>query len=233
MRTSQGAPYLESSATTLDELIGVVTAERFASQRFAFSLSTLLTVQVPGVAEVIRRELGTGGVLLVAAGLIVAARRRSLAAGLVFAAAGGMLVMVVNLQGDTNGFITPVMALVWPIAGYGLDATARWLQSFRLVVGVEALGRAVPSLRRIRLNLGHGLLAAAMAMPIASLYANYAAADQSGNTDQARVLRAMFAQLPDRGAVVAEDYFLDSALQYPDLYRRGRDARHLASGILG
>ena len=214
LRTYQGAPYLESSATSLRELVGVVTAERFANQRFAFSLSTLLTVQVPEVAAVIRRELGTAGVLLVGAGLFAAARRRSLAAGLVFAAAVGMLVMVVNLRGDTNGFITPAMALLWPLAGYGIDATAQWLQSFRVVLGVEAIGRAVPSLRSIRLNLGHGLLAAAMAMPIASLYANYAAADQSGNTDQARVLRSMFAQLPDRAAVVAEDYFLDSALQY-------------------
>ena len=234
MRTNQGAPYLESSATSLRELVGVVTAERFANQRFAFSLSTLLTVQVPEVAAVIWRELGTAGVLLLGAGLFAAARRRSMAAGLVFAAAVGMLVMVVNLRGDTNGFITPAMALLWPLAGYGLDAIARWLQSFRVVLGVEAISRAVPSLRSIRLNLGHGLLAAAMAMPIASLYANYAAADQSGNTDQARVLRSMFAQLPDRAAVVAEDYFLDSALQYPDLYRRGGfEAQHLPSGIRG
>ncbi len=147
-----------------------MTAERFADQRFAFSLSTLLTVQVPEVATVIRREFGISGVLLVGAGLIAAARRRSLEAGLVFAAAVGMLVMVVNLRGDTNGFITPAMALLWPLAGYGIDAAAQWLQSFRLVLGVEAPGRTVPSLRSIRLNLGHGLLAAAMAMPIASLY---------------------------------------------------------------
>ena len=89
-----------------------MTAERFANQRFAFSLSTLSTVQVPAVATVIGRELGIGGVLLVGAGLIAAARRRSLAAGLVFAAAVGMLVMVVNLRGDTNGFITPAMTLL-------------------------------------------------------------------------------------------------------------------------
>jgi hypothetical protein len=214
LRTYQGAPYLESSATSLRELVGVVTAERFADQRFAFSLSTLIAVQVPGVATVIGRELGISGVLLVGSGLIAAARRRSLGAGLVFTAAVGMLAMVVNLRGDTNGFITPAMTLLWPLAGYGLDATARRLQSLRLVLGLEALGRAVPSLRSIRLNLGHGLLAAAMAIPISSLVANYSAADQSRNTDQARVLRAMYTQLPDRSAVVAEDYFLDSALQY-------------------
>ena len=133
--------------------------------------------------------------LLLAAGLIAAARRGSLTAGLVCRAAGGMLVMVVNLRGDINGFITPVMALLWPIAGYGLDATARGCSPSVWSLRVEALGRSLPSLRGIRLNVGYGLLAAAMAIPITNLFANYAAADQSGKygsgTCAARDVRAV------------------------------------------
>ena len=232
VRTYQGASYLESSATSLRELVGVITAERFADQRFAFSLQTLLTVQVPEVATVIGRELGVGGVLLVGAGLIAAARRRHLEAGLVVSAAAGMLGVVVNLRGDTNGFITPVMALLWPVAGYGIDAVARVLRRFRLVLGVDKTGPSPPPLRSVRINFGSAVLAAAAVVPLANLAANYAEADQSAKTAQAAFLRAMFVQLPARAAVVADSYFFDSALQYLIFTRRSRAGkRHRPPGV--
>jgi hypothetical protein len=214
VRTYQGAPYLESGAKSLGELVGVMTAERFADDRFAFSLSTLLTVQVPETATVIGRELGVGGVLLLGAGLVAAAYGRSLGAALVVSAAAGMFAMVVNLRGDTNGFITPVVTLLWPVAGYGLDAAGRLLRSFRLILGIDIVGRAVPSLRGVSLHVGTMLLAGALVIPVTNLLANYALVDQSRQTGHAQFFRTMFAQLPQRAAVVAEDYFVESSLQY-------------------
>ncbi len=57
VRTNQEAPYLESRASSLRELIGVVTAERYAGQRFAFSPWVLLTDHLPAIASVIGHEL--------------------------------------------------------------------------------------------------------------------------------------------------------------------------------
>src|SRR4029078_10458148 len=52
VRTQQEAPYLESRASSLGELIGVMTAERYAGQRFAFSPRVLLTEHLPAIATV-------------------------------------------------------------------------------------------------------------------------------------------------------------------------------------
>src|SRR5258705_4264283 len=41
VRTHQGAPYLESNARSISDLIGVMTARRFAAKRFAFTPTVL------------------------------------------------------------------------------------------------------------------------------------------------------------------------------------------------
>ncbi len=51
-------------------------------------------------------------------------------------------------------------------------------------------------------------------MPVVNLRANYAAADQSHKTEESRLYRALFEQLPHGAAVVSQDYSVDSALQY-------------------
>ncbi|MEO8078618.1 MAG: hypothetical protein ABI818_20000, partial [Acidobacteriota bacterium] len=105
---------------------------------------------------------------------------------------------VVNLSGDVKGFITPVMVLVWPIAGLGVDALSRWLTSPR-------------TLRR---TAGALALAAAAAMPISNLATNYHDSNHSGDTADARLLRGVYHQLPDRAAIVVENYFYDMGLHY-------------------
>lgn len=198
VRSRQGAPYLESRASSLSELVDIVTAKRFADQRFAFGPSVLLTVQVPAVASVCHRELGTAGVLLLVTGLIAAVRRRSAEAGLVIGGAAGMLAMVMNLSGDLAGFITPVTVFLWPLTALGVSAIVQFLQSRRTAGPV----------------LGTVALLTTAAMPLANLAANYSNADQSGEYAAARFLRRVYAQLPDRAGVVVEDYWNAMALQY-------------------
>lgn len=198
LRTLQGAPYLESRASSLPELVSVVTAERYAGERFAFGPSALLTVQIPTVASAIGHELGTAGLLALCAGLIAAVFKRSAGAALLVGAACGMLAMVVNLSGDVKGFITPVMVLLWPLAGLGFDAIWRWLESPRM----------------LRPNLGILAVIAAAATPFANFVGNYKDADHSGDTANARLLRGVYRQLPDRAAVVAENYWYDMGLHY-------------------
>ena len=62
LRTSQAAPYLESSAMSVTELVGIVTAERFAEQRFAFSPADLFGYQIPTVSSFIGVDLTPLGV---------------------------------------------------------------------------------------------------------------------------------------------------------------------------
>ena len=198
VRTRQNAPYLESRATSLSELVAVVTAQRFAAQRFAFSAPELFGDHIPAVMMTIGRELGLVGMATWVLGAIVTVRTRNGDAALVAGAAGGMLAMVVNLEGDLRGFITPVMPCIWPLAALGLEGLAR---------GVESLRGG----RRL-----HGALAAVAAAAIASpnFIRNYHDADQSGHVNEARFLRAVYGWLPDRAGIVVEDYWSDMALQY-------------------
>jgi Protein O-mannosyl-transferase TMEM260-like len=191
LRTNQGAPFLESRATTLSELAEVLTAKRFASQRFAFGPSALLTIQLPGVVSAIRTDVGVICALLCGLGLVAAVYRRQLGVGLIGGAACGLIAMILNLSGDTAGFITPTLPLVWSVAGLGLDAIARPLGWFGTIA-----------------------LVAAMALPVANLATNYRVADQRANSVEARFYREFFPRLPDKAAFVGDEYVSESMFDY-------------------
>ncbi|HET7696104.1 MAG TPA: DUF2723 domain-containing protein [Vicinamibacterales bacterium] len=195
-RTRQEAPYVEVRATSASDLLGVVTAERFADQRFAFGPAVLLTEHLPAVSALIAREFGAAGTIGFAIGAIGIVRSAN--AALVLGAAAGMLAMVVNISGDLKGFITPVMVLLWPFAAVGANAAAGYVRSIRRAGSVAAAA----------------VLGLAALMPLANLAANYDAADQSQHTADGRFLRTVLRQLPERAAVVAEDYWSDMAWRY-------------------
>jgi hypothetical protein len=197
VRSLQGAPYLESRAGSLSALLRVVRAEDFADKRFAFGLSTLFAEQVPAVGSVIGHELGIAGVALFAVGLIAAWRQRNASAGLVTGAAVGTLAMIVNLAGDFQGFITPLVIFLWPIAALGVDAVRAFVATRGLRAGAPAVAIGLAAM-----------------MPAANVFANYRDADRSDQTEQGRYFRSLYAQLPEGAAVIAEDYFFDMALRY-------------------
>jgi hypothetical protein len=195
IRTRQQAPYLEVRASRVVDLVGVVTAERFAGQRFAFGPVVLLTDHLPALMTLIAKELGIVGSILFLVGLIATFRCADRL--LVFGAAVGMLAMVLNISGDLKGFITPLMVLLWPFTALGLDVIAdriRPMRGGRLTAGV--------------------VVAAGVILPVSNVVSNYKEADQSGQVEDARFLRAMFRQLPDAARFVAQDYWSDMALHY-------------------
>jgi hypothetical protein len=230
LRTVQGAPYLESRASSLRDLIGVVTAERFAGQRFAFGPWVLLTDHVPALASVIGRELGMAGVLLLAAGIASAIRSRNSGTALLAGSAAGMLGMVLNISGDLSGFITPVMVFLWPMAALGVDAVARGLRTLLRARSVPMTDEAVRprSSDYTRLVAGVVGVTVAAVMPLANVAVNYRDADQSDQTGPARFFQSAFRQLPDRAGVVAEDYFYDMAIHYMLLTGEGGSRRGIA-----
>ena len=54
-------------------------------------------------------------------------------------------------------------------------------------------------------------------MPAVNVARNFRDSDQSGNTAPARFFHAVFAQLPNRADVIAEDYFYDMGIRYMTL----------------
>ena len=150
-----------------------MTAERYAGQRFAFSPWVLLTDHLPAIASVIGRELRLPGVLLIVVGLLFAMRQRSGGVALLAGCAAGLLFMVLNLEGDLNGFVTPVMVLLWPIAALGVTAVARTL-------GGSPATRVIAAAATLLL---------AGVLPIVNLAANYREADQSSHTGPSRFFR--------------------------------------------
>ena len=196
IRSRQEAPYLESRAYSFSDLVGIVTAQRFAEKRFAFGPSALITRQIPAVARVVRDEMGTVGVLLLGIGVIAAIRRRDSAGILVAGVAGGLFLMVMEVEGDLAGFITPMMVFLWPLAALGIQ---------------EVVDVCPPSSRKV--NTRAVLLAGAAALPLAGLLTNYTVSNQS-HSKEGPFLRAVYSQLPDNAGIVAEAYWHRMALSY-------------------
>lgn len=194
LRTHQGASYLESRAESARDLVGIIRADRYAEQRFAFTAKEVLLTNVPAVARLIAVEFMPVGLACFLAGVAAALWRRSASAALLLGAAAGMLAMIVNMEGDLKGFITPVVVLLWPVAAFGLE-------SVHVMTGRSAKAGFVAG-------------AIALSLPIVGIAVNYRAADQSGQTTVARFLRQTYANLPDRAAIIAEDYFYDMAHEY-------------------
>ena len=187
VRTRQDASYLESRADSARELIGIIRADRFSEQRFAFTPSEVLRTNVPAVVRVIAVELMFPGLAGLIAGIVATILRRSGRAALVLGSAAGMFVMVANMSGDLKGFITPIVILLWPLAAFGLESACRLFVS-RL--GSAKLAAPVTT-------------AIALAMPVTAITANYREADQSGQTEIAGFMRSTYAHLPDRAAIVS------------------------------
>ena len=198
VRTRHGASYLESRADSARELIGIIRADRFSEQRFAFRPSEVLRTKMPAVVRVIAVELMFPGLACLLAGIVATILRRSARAALVLGSAAGMFVMVANMSGDLKGFITPIVILLWPLAAFGLESACRLFASRQ---GTAKLAGPVTT-------------AVALAMPVVTVTANYREADQSGQTEIADFIRSTYAHLPDRAAIVAEDYFYDMAHEY-------------------
>ncbi len=124
LRTLQQAPYIEASATTLDELVAVVTARRYAGQMWTFDLPTLMHVRVPMVASLIYREAGPLAAALLVPGVYRLMRYRIREAVLLLLGIAGVLVVTLDVDADAEGFLLPAFVLMWPVVGVGIHALA-------------------------------------------------------------------------------------------------------------
>lgn len=210
VRTWQGAPYLEARATNLTELWAVMTARRFAHEIGAFTVPQLLEVRLPQIWGLIAGEFGVVGLALVGLGtiLLVAQRRRE--AILLVLGALGVAALTTNMSSNEDrGFLLPTFVLLWPVAGVGLD----WV--FRQV------GRAP------RAVASAATIAIAVTLPAMQVVRNYQVNDRHADTFETVYFDALFAALPQRAAIVNDEYILNQLTLYKLLGEEAAGTRQI------
>jgi hypothetical protein len=184
--------YVESRATTVAALIDVMTGGQFRDRLFAFGWRTVVFDRLPFLFErVIASEMTLPALGAAALGAVWLLRRRLPEALLLLLGMGAILGFAINYSVvDTPVFVIPAILVLWIAAGVGVEQLARW--------GTR-LGRWAGSV----------LPAAALVVPAWLLGANLTGNDQSREYASAMYLDALFGVLPDRTALVHEDFLID------------------------
>lgn len=198
VRTVQQAPYLESRAHNLSDLVNVMRGRQFDSISFSDPLAVVATRRAPAVLKVVGAETGAAGVALAVTGMVLLLARRRRAGGLLVGACAGQLVLL-SLLGDVSigPIALPAVALVWVLAGCGADAVRRAIQAY--APAWFALGAV---------TAGAGAMALLMAI------GHYPSNNLRNDTYYTDYMRLLFEQLPPSAVIVAEDYTLDNMVEY-------------------
>jgi hypothetical protein len=208
VRTIQQAPYLEARASSFAELIAVVTARRYAYQMWVFDVPTLLSTRVPAVMALVRSELTWVGVALLVPGVVWFLRHRHREAVLLALGFAGMLVVTLNVDADTEGFMVPAFVMLWPFAGFGVHA----------IVSLRPCQRWRPLATTAGLVLLCGLVTA-------EVRANYRVNDHHRRTFEDRYFSALFRVLPDKAVIANDEYVLNQLVFYKLLGERAAGTR--------
>lgn len=194
IRTMQGAPYLEARADTIRGVFDIIIARDVSWARFYQAQSAVAAIEVPMLLNGLRIHMGTISIVLVAIAIAIGIKRRNQEVLLIFGAAAGTLGMIANLWGDVVGFITPVCVQLWPLAALGLQWLITMWRSES--VALTAAGTV------------------AMLLPAVNFVGNRAAIDALRTPGEGPGVRALYAKLPARSAIVAENYWLARLVNY-------------------
>ena len=194
IRTMQGAPYLEARATTIMGIFDVIIARDVSWARFYQAQSAVAAIELPMLLNGIRVNMGTIPIVLALIAIAIGIWKKNAEVLLIFGAAAGTLGMIANLWGDVVGFITPVCVQLWPLAAFGLQAVAT-----RLSANPKVLAAA-------------GVIA--MIAPVTNVIANRPRIELLRTPGEGPGVRAIYAQLPARSAIVAENYWLARLVNY-------------------
>lgn len=206
LRTLQNAPYVEARATNASELLDVMRASRFSYQVFAFSPYQLFADRLPFLWSLCLIELNPFGMLCVFVGLGAMIVRRAAEGVLLVLGAAGILFLTLNVDADVEGFMVPAFALLWIVAGVGLETV------WRLASRFGRYGSAIA-------------MAAAIALPAWQLARNYRVNDHHRRTYEIRYLDALFDRLESRTAIVREAYAIDQLVLYKLIGERAGGGR--------
>jgi Protein of unknown function (DUF2723) len=203
IRTMQGAPYLEARATTIMGVFDVIIARDVSWARFYQAQSTVAEIEVPMLLNGIRVNMGTIPILLVALAIGIGIWKKRADVLVVFGAAAGTLFMISNLWGDVVGFITPVCVQLWPLAALGAQLA---VQQANRPTGEQA------NRRTGQLLTAAGALA--MIVPVTNAITIGPRIELLREPGEGPGVRALYSHLPQRSALVAENYWLARLINY-------------------
>jgi hypothetical protein len=198
LRSNQPDAYLESRATTLSELLRVMLAGQFSDRLFAFSWRTVLFDRVPWlVGGVLTPELTVPGLVLACAGVVWLLRFRIEEALLLLTGGAAVLTFALNYSVvDTPVFLIPVVLVLWIAAAVGAEWATRVAERFSSA------------------RVSTAAAALALLLPAWQVAHNFAPTDRSRDTSDAVHLDRLFEALPDRAALVSEDFTIDRMLMF-------------------
>ena len=194
IRTMQGAPYLEARATTVMGVFDVIIARDVSWARFYQAQSAVAAIEVPMLLNGIRVNMGTVPLLLAVIAIGIGVWKKRADVLLIFGAAAGTLAMIANLWGDVVGFITPVCVQLWPLAALGMQILAA-----RISASPSALVAAD---------------VVALIAPVTNVIGNLPRIEALRTPGEGPGVRALYAKLPARSALVAENYWLARLVNY-------------------
>ena len=200
VRSLDPGAYVESRATTVAELIDVMMAGQFRDRLFTFSWRAILFDRLPFLFErVIIPELTWPALAAAVVGACWLLRRRLPAALLLLSGTAAILAFAVNYSVvDTPVFVIPAILVLWIAAAVGAEQAARVVESLERRVSVVRGWRAAAL-----------IAATTLLVPAWLLADNFAASDRSRETTSATYLDALFDALPERSALVHEDFLVD------------------------
>jgi hypothetical protein len=208
VRSLRPDAYVESRATTLGELANVMLAGQFRERLFAFGWRDVLLERVPALGTLVVQELTPVGLALAGAGVLWLVRRRLADAGLLLAGCGFVFVFALNYSViDTPVFLIPSTLVLWIAAAAGAERLVR-------VAGAHPAAATMSS-------------AAVLALPLWLVIGNFTRSDRSGDVHAAVQFDRLFEALPDRSALVSEDFIVDRMVMYKLLGERAAGLRHI------
>jgi hypothetical protein len=195
--TRRGAPYLESSARTVRELLPIVAGAEFQSRLGHFGWRELFTSRTSQLFGLVLEETGMWGIALAAIGLaVMLRRRRGVALGLL-AGAGCVWAFLLDYDvADPQVFLIPVFVVTWIFAGAAAAA---------LVQLTARTGETAATLAGFVLAAATG-----SALYVANLRVN----DHHGRTFEAQMMNAVFLELPTHAIVAWGSFQEQLLLQY-------------------
>ena len=218
VRTRQGA-WGESRATTLPELVRVITGSDYTGAILAEGLRDALTVRVPLVYRGFAGELTVGGVALAIVGAIALWRRSRPAFALTTVGIPPFaLFAVVYYVPLFHVFLVPAFVLSWLLVAVGAQELVAFLRA--------RAGRWAAATSAALLAL----------IPVWQLGQNFEARDLSRSFGDMRFFDALVEGLPDGSALLHEDFLVDRMVYYKKLGEeawRGRRVEVPVPGELG
>jgi hypothetical protein len=225
MRSLDPTAYVESRATTVAELLDVMLGGQFRDRLFAFGWHAVVFDRLPFLFErVIVPEVTLPALALAIVGAVWLLRRRLPTALLLFFGMAAIFAFAVNYSVvDTPVFVIPAVLVLWVSAAVGAEQATHLAK---------------------KLRAGAIVSTATLLAPAWLLANNFADNDRSRENTAAAFLDALFGTLPDRSALVREDFVIDRMVMFKlrgeesskdrriDLLRRDGDEvrRALAAG---